>query len=465
MKTYIKIKLFFSIVMFCISTIAYSQYCISKISAGGNHFTFQKIDGSIFACGRGGWGALANNTAFDEPNPVALTTGINWLLVESGYLNTFGIKNDHTLWGTGNNTYGALGIGSTITHLVDWTQIGTATNWAKVAGGDYFSIALKTNGALWGWGQNSNYQMGNNVCCGNQLTPIQIGTDTDWKEIDASTFVSAGFAIKNNGTLWGWGSNSSGILCAGGSVPNRPIPAQLNPDTDWKSVSAGGEHILALKTNNTLWSWGAYQYGQLGRDYTGTVGVPTQIGTDTWKQVTAGMSLSFGIKTDGTLWAWGKNDLGQLGIGNSNTTNQYAPVQLGSATNWESVSCGGYDFAVALKTDGSLWTWGQNDFGQLANGTTTPQLVPTMVISCLLNTENFTKQNVNIYPNPAKDILNINLESSTISSINIYNNIGQLVLSNIKPSKTITISELKAGAYFMIVNFNEQSETVKFIKE
>lgn len=458
-----KTKLFFTIAFLCTTIVTQSQTCFSNISSGGWHVSAQKTDGSLIVWGSGIVGALGNGEpGFDEPSPIPLATGTNWLLLQSGKTNTFAIRNDHTLWGTGNNTYGALGIGNN-NAIYDWTQIGTATNWAKVAGGSYFTIALKTNGTLWGWGENNDYQMGNNVCCGNQLTPIQIGTDTDWKEIDASTFVSAGFAIKNNGTLWGWGSNASGILCAGGSVPNRPIPAQLNPDTDWKSVSAGGEHILALKTNNTLWSWGAYQYGQLGRDYTGTVGVPTQVGTSTWKQVTAGMSLSFGIKTDGTLWAWGKNDLGQLG--NGNTTNQFAPVQLGTATNWESVSCGGYDFAIALKTDGSLWTWGQNDFGQLANGTTTPQLIPTMVISCPLNTENFTKQNVNIYPNPAKDILNIKVESSTISSISIYNSIGQLVLSNIKPSNTITISELKAGAYFMIVNFNEQSETIKFIKE
>ncbi|CAM4449920.1 T9SS type A sorting domain-containing protein [Flavobacterium terrigena] len=471
MKIKMKTKIFFTIVLWGITITAQSQTCFSNISSGAWHVSAQKTDGSLLVWGSGVLGQLANTTGVDEPAPVALANGTNWLLVKSGRANTFAIRSDNTLWGTGNNGYGALGIGSTVGEIFEWTQIGTASNWAKVAGGGYFTIGLKTNGSLWGWGENTTYQMGNNTCCVNQLTPIQIGTDTDWKEINASTFVAAGFAIKNNGTLWGWGSNASGVLCDYSSTPNRPIPAQLNPDTDWKSITAGGEHILALKNNNTLWSWGANQFGQLGRDTSpsnASIEI-LQVGTDTWKMVTAGISLSYGIKTDGTLWAWGKNDLGQLG--NGNTVNQFAPIQIGTDNNWNSVSCGGYDFAVALKTDGSLWTWGQNSFGQLANGSTVPELLPTNVISCPLSAESFIAQNVNLHPNPTKEFVIIAYENlSNTASIEVYDLMGRLLSKHYAKNQTgdwrLNTSSYPTGVYVVVVkDKNQIIEQHKLLKE
>jgi alpha-tubulin suppressor-like RCC1 family protein len=158
----------------------YSQ-CFTTISCGENHVTAKKTDGSLWVWGRGATGALGNVTEYDEYNPIQLGTGNNWQQIKAGYYNTFAIKNDGTLWATGANVTGELGIGSPIVYTNTLVQVGIAANWKTISPSDSFTIAMKTDNTLWGWGQNDGYQMGNGTCCSNQLSPIQISTATDWK--------------------------------------------------------------------------------------------------------------------------------------------------------------------------------------------------------------------------------------------------------------------------------------------
>lgn len=182
------------------------------------------------------------------------------------------------------------------------------------------------------------------------------------QSISAGT--SHSIAIKSDGTLWAWGFNASGQL-GDGTTTQRQIPVQVGITADWKVVSAGDNHTLAIKNDGTLWTWGYNQYGQLGD---GTFGnsraIPTKIGTHTdWEFVSAGASFSVAIKADGTLWSWGDNYYGQLG--NSSTT--FIPEKVGTDTNWKSVSAGG-NHVLAIKTDGSLWAWGLNLDNELGDG-------------------------------------------------------------------------------------------------
>ena len=243
---------------FLLSTLLFSLWgysqCYTTFSGGEGHFVSKKTDGTLWGWGWSDWGQLGTSN-WNEFTPIQIGTTNDWQTVTAGRLNTFAIRNNGTLWGCGSNSQGALGIGSAATTSPSFVQVGSATSWTKIAPADFFTIAIKINGTLWGWGQNDSYQMGNNTCCANQLTPIQIGTDTDWVKI-AVTQSRTGFAIKSNGTLWGWGDNGSYLLGGDSSIPSRPIPYQINTDTDWAFINPGSSHMLALKNNGTLWSWG-----------------------------------------------------------------------------------------------------------------------------------------------------------------------------------------------------------------
>lgn len=188
-----------------------------------------------------------------------------------------------------------------------------------------------------------------------------------WQKIVAATTHS--LAIRNDGTLWAWGANSNGQLGIGSTV-DKNVQTQVGTDNNWINIAAGSNFSLGLKSDGTLWTWGGDNNGQLGNgSITGNVTVPTQIGTDTdWQNIFSGSYAVFAIKSNGTLWSWGENNKGQLGVGGY--TNRSAPTQVGTDTNWQKVS-GGTSHTLAIKTDGTLWAAGYNLFGQLGLGDNT----------------------------------------------------------------------------------------------
>lgn len=109
-------------------------------------------------------------------------------------------------------------------------------------------------------------------------------------------------AIKNDGSLWVWGIGVNGIDGSGVGTNSIPHPVKVGTDNDWQEVSAGDSHIVALKTDGSVWVWGGNYYGQIGMGNVNTVYVPTKVGTSTYKAISAGFGQTFIIKTDGTLW-------------------------------------------------------------------------------------------------------------------------------------------------------------------
>ncbi|EKT4519187.1 T9SS type A sorting domain-containing protein [Flavobacterium psychrophilum] len=147
----------------------------------------------------------------------------------------------------------------------------------------------------------------------------------------------------------------------------------------WQSVSAGGSHSLGIRTGGTLWSWGRNYFGQLGTAGTPATfsNIPIQVGTATnWQTIAAGNAHNVAIKTNGTLWTWGHNQASQLGDGS--TTNSNIPIQIGTATNWRFITAGD-EYVIAIKLDGTLWAWGDNTYGQLGDNTTVNKIVPTQI--------------------------------------------------------------------------------------
>ena len=288
---------------------------------------------------------------------------------------------DAGLWAWGWNDGGQLGNGNTTTYSSP-IQVGTSYNWKQVAIATYASCGIQINGTLWAWGHNDVGQLGN----GNTSyasSPIQIGNFTNWDFIAVSQ--SNMLAIKTDGTLWGWGNNQYGQI-GNGTTTSYSSPIQIGSLTNWKQVSLNGEYISnnyffssGIQTNNTLWTWGNNQYGQLGNGTTINYSSPIQVGSLTnWQYVSSGVNVIYAIKNDGTLWAWGMNTVGQLG--NGTTVNYSSPIQIGALTNWKYITatCAINNLSdsigsqtMAIKTDGTLWGWGNNQYGQLGIGAAT----------------------------------------------------------------------------------------------
>lgn len=279
--------------------------------------------------------------------------------ISVGYSYVVGIKFDGTLWAWGRNSTGQVGDGTTIDKTAP-VQIGSDTNWAKVAAGGFFlggfAIAIKTTGTLWAWGGNGNGQLGDGTLI-QKTTPVQIGSDTNWASVSCGERHT--IAIKTTGTLWGWGRNSSGQV-GDGTTTERTAPVQIGSDTNWASVSCGDGFSIAIKTTGTIWGWGSNTFGQNGTTASRTA--PFQIGSATnWATVSCGTAHAMAIKTTGTLWGWGDNGYGQLGDGTA--TQRTTPVQIGTDTNWAKVAAGKIH-NMAIKTTGTLYAWGCNGGGQ-----------------------------------------------------------------------------------------------------
>ena len=190
---------------------------------------------------------------------------------------------------------------------------------------------------MWTWGNNYSGQLGDGTTI-NKSSPVQtIAGGTNWNQVSAGyDYVTA---IKTDGTLWAWGDNSSGPLGDNTTIPKSSPVQTIAGGTNWKQVSAGFNNTASIKTDGTLWMWGLNSSGQLGDNTIVRKSSPVQTiaGGTNWKQVSAGFNSAAAIKTDGTLWMWGGNSKGQLGDGTR--ISKSSPVQtIAGGTNWKQVS-------------------------------------------------------------------------------------------------------------------------------
>ena len=206
------------------------------------------------------------------------------------------------------------------------------------------------------------------VSIGEQTTYSFDVKATDAENQDASRTFSLTITVTPLTRLYSWGINGQGQLGLNNTV-NSSSPVQIGTNTIWSSTGSSRQSNLAVTTDGKLWSWGKNDVGQLGTNDGVYRSSPTQVGTlTTWLNVFSSQyNTSFAIRTDGTLWAWGKNNYGQLG--QNDQSDRISPNQVGTGTTWLSVS-GGYYHTLATKTDGTLWSWGRNNSGQLGINTT-----------------------------------------------------------------------------------------------
>ena len=327
--------------------------------------------GSYFTWGNNNMGQLGQNTTDDISSPVQVPGSWNGLFSSAGGEGTSGgVKTDGTLWTWGFNGFGQGGRNDRV-HRSSPVQVGTDTNWGigGLKTGNYWSMATKTNGTLWTWGRNGEGWLGHNKL-DNASSPTQVGTDTTWSTGQDKCAGDNGncLAIKTDGTLWSWGAQDTGALGHNNNT-NRSSPMQVGTNTTWSTVTTCVNSTLAIKTDGTLWAWGVNERGELGQNqgpggpYGESRSSPTQVGTETtWTQIRAcGGGAIWGLKTNGTLWSWGYNSFGFTG--QNDTVLHSSPCQIGTDTNWQSVRGGSGALAKCTKTDGTLWLWGRNDFG------------------------------------------------------------------------------------------------------
>lgn len=324
-------------------------------------------EGNLWNWGYNSYGQLGNNASTDLNSPVqTIAGGINWKDVAVGAYHTAGIKTDGSLWMWGGNIYGQLGINNTVHRSSPVQTISGGNNWKSVSAGYYHTAAIKTNGTLWAWGYNPYGELGT----GNQTnrsSPVQVGTGAWWKYVSLGRYTTT--AIKSDGTLWVWGFNAVGQLGTNDTT-NYSSPVQTaSGGTNWKQVSTGVSITAAIKTDGTLWTWGLNQEGYLGLGFANYPGLstPTQVGSDTtWKQISAGDRAMASVKTDGSLWVWGSGIYNNLGMNDSNTYS--SPVQM-SGMGWKMAAMGERQGGGgALKSDGTLWTWGYLTTGNGSHG-------------------------------------------------------------------------------------------------
>ena len=299
-------------------------------------------------------------------------------MIVGGSNTTYALKSDGTVWVWGDNTYGQFGNGTMVdTYHTAQNPIQvnnlTGVTCLTVMNSGATVFVLKSDGTVWGWGwnQDGNLVNGNTT---NQATPVQINGLSNVTTISAGD--SSCMALESDGTVWNWGFNLYGELGIGVyTYPPVPVPpVKVSGLKNVTTILAGSCCEYAIESDGTLWAWGYVNQGTVGYpDYA----IPTLVaGLTNITDVASGQNITYALQSDGTVWAWGWGGQGQLGNGTNNSS--VIPVKVSGLTNVTSISAGSQQ-GYAIKSDNTLWAWGWNTYGELGNGTCTNANVPIKV--------------------------------------------------------------------------------------
>lgn len=313
---------------------------------------------------------------------ITATAQATWLKIASGGYQTLALKSDGTVWTWGYNNYGQLGNGTTTNSNVP-IQVPGLSQIVDVGAGLSFSLAVDASGNVYAWGRNNFGQLGNGTY-NNSSVPVQVSGLTGVIAVGAGQ--GHCLALKSNGTVYSWGYNISGQL-GNGTYNDNITPTQISSLSNITKIDVGYNHSAALTSNGTLYVWGYNGYGQLGNGTYNDNPTPTVLTLASGVTTTAISIRGFhamALGSNGSLYTWGRNDYGQLGNGSTTQSNTPGVVTLAAGVTPVSIM-GYYYHSMAVGSDGNLYSWGRNDNGQLGNGTTTQANLPV-----LSNTGNHT---------------------------------------------------------------------------
>lgn len=305
-----------------------------------------------------------------------------------GDAHTCAIKDDGTVWCFGDNSDGQLGNSSfgppDSTTPVQTSGFGTGRTAVQVAAGERHTCALLDNGEVWCWGSGGNNELANGALQSSDPVKVPLGAGITASRIYAGGRVSCALTSDNRLTCWGQnhkGQIGNGTVQASGGVAPAAvsnIPTSFAP----ASADPGGRHVCAAATGGAVWCWGDDDRNQLGTaaDGAAAVNVPGQADTvATARSVATGLEYSCAVLTDDTVSCWGRNHLAQLGRGSVTPASTAAPAAVSIGAPVSKVAAG-KAFACALTTAGAVWCWGENAAGQVGDATAgSPRLAPAQV--------------------------------------------------------------------------------------
>ncbi|QHT60950.1 MerR family transcriptional regulator [Paenibacillus lycopersici] len=329
-----------------------------KYTAGGYEHTLAiKADGTAW-----GWGNFGEGSGGAVAAPVQLLSDVKMVAGASGHYHSFAVRSDGTVWGWGSNSHGQLGSGGKDREYVEKPiPVAGIDAVEAVSAGVFHALALRTDRSVWSWGQNWYGQLGDGTTA-QRSEPAMVSGMTDVLEVAAGFFHS--MALKADGTVWRWGG-------FGDSTPAFPIlneslaPVRLDALAHIAFIAAGGSHGVALQDDGSVWTWGYNNEGQLGDGtvMNGSSPEPRKVpGLTNVAAIAAGGAFTLALRTDGTVWSWGANSFGELGDGTNERRSVPAPI--GKLADVVHIAAG-TKHAMAMTKDGRFWVWGSNDHGQL----------------------------------------------------------------------------------------------------
>lgn len=359
----------------------------SRISAGGSHTCGILTSGTANCWGRDTSGQVGNNAAFTASltSPTALSGGGTWLSISASLTDTScGMRNDYSIQCWGLNTSGQIGDNTVVNKGVP-TALSGGGSWSAISTGTLSTCGLRSDGEMRCWGNKNSLPV--NFPSLYAFAPMEIAGDYDWKMISSSDLHSCG--IQADSTLWCWGTDTNGQLGNGAADSTfKYAPVSVSGGGSWIYVDVGGRSSCGIKSDNTLWCWGDDTNAQLGNGATtGNIHLPAQIsGGGSWKTISLSESHACGIKSDDTLWCWGDDTSGQLGNGATSSV-QNAPVQIAAGTFWKDVTTARRFFSpfvnssmtCGIQTDNTLWCWGNDAYGQLGTAASQSEDTPASV--------------------------------------------------------------------------------------
>ncbi|WP_164013759.1 RCC1 domain-containing protein [Pyxidicoccus trucidator] len=336
--------------------------------AGGGHSMALRGDGTVWAWGSNDTGQLGDAVpAGVHPAPVQVSGLTRVTAISAGIAHNLALLEDGTVPGWGDNSGGMLGNGRTTNRFTP-VPVALLTDVTRLAAGDHHTVALRDDGTVWAWGSNTASQVGDATSVRVRSQPVQVPGLTEVVSVSAGGDHT--LAVRNDGTVWTWGSNSAN--------PRSASPVQVSGLTGVRAVATDRLHSLALRDDGTVWAWGDNSTGALGDGTTEERDTRVQVsGLTGVVAISTGLIHSVAVREDGTVWTWGNDENGQLGDGTIGG-NQAMPAQVPGLTGITAVAAR-LGHTLALRDDGTVWAWGFNNAGQLGDGSTTQRASPVQV--------------------------------------------------------------------------------------